>query len=303
MREMLLTIFTPTYNRAYILSKLYESLCEQDGNEHKFEWLIIDDASSDNTELLVKQWEKEIHDFEIRYYKQEHGGKHRALNRAFDIAKGEFIFIVDSDDILTRDAVRLIEQWLLTIKDNSSFAGVAGLKVSTSGKVWGGKVDFSENYVDATDFERRKYNLLGDKAEVYRTAILRKYKFPEIPNEYFMTEDYCWMQIAAAGYKIRWYNRPIYICEYLDDGLTNAGANAIAGHEKNYQGYCMYIKKCLELKPFAEKMVHLKEFNQTMKTLKKPFLIRGKDIGVSNLRYIFLCTFGVIVAYLIRKVR
>ena len=79
------------------------------------------------------------------------------------------------------------------------------------------------------------------------------------------------MQIAAAGYKLRWYNQPIYICEYLNDGLTNTGANSVIGHKKNYKGYCLYVRKCIELKPFIQKMAHLREFNKTMKVLKVPF--------------------------------
>lgn len=303
MNEQLLTIFTPTYNRGYILPKLYESLCTQEEDGYRFEWLIIDDASTDNTKELVDKWINEQNKFDIRYRRQEHGGKHRALNKAFDIAKGEFIFIVDSDDSLMVNAVKLVDEWLNKIKDDSSFAGVAGLRVSKEGKIWGGNVDFEEAYVDATDFERRKYNLLGDKAEIYRTSILRKYKFPEINGEYFVTEDYCWMQIAAAGYKLRWYNFPVYICEYLDDGLTNTGANAFVGHEKNYKGYCLYIKKCLELKPFSEKMLHLREYNKTTKALKKKFRNRAKDIQMPILQYLCLCLFGIPVGYLIRKVR
>lgn len=303
MNNVLLTILTPTYNRAYILPKLYESLCVQKKDGYSFEWMIIDDESGDNTYELVNAWKHEKHDFIIEYFRQEHGGKHRALNKAFDLAKGKFIFIVDSDDTLTYNAVQLIDSWILEIKDNMQFAGVAGLRVSNDGRVWGGKVNFTQPYIDATDFERRKYNLAGDKAEVYRTDILKKFKYPEIQNEYFMTEDYCWMQIAAAGYKVRWYNKPIYVCEYLEDGLTNTGANSIAGHVKNYMGYCLYIKKCLELKPFCEKMIHFREYNRTMKKINKPIWNRGKDIQVSTVRYMGLLMFGIPIAYLIRKVR
>lgn len=302
MEKLMLTIFTPTYNRAFILPRLYMSLCEQRQDGYGFEWLIIDDESSDGTNELVENWKKES-SFEIRYFKQKHGGKHRALNKAFELAKGEFIFIVDSDDKLTDNAIPLINSWLKNIRDKHGFAGVAGLKVSNEGKIWGGDVGFLDSYVDATDFERRKYNLLGDKAEVYRVSLLKKFKFPEIQDEYFITEDYCWMQIAAEGYKLRWYNQPIYICEYLEDGLTNTGANSIIGHANNYKGYCLYIKKCIELKPFSEKMVHLKEYNRTAKTLKKTYKARVQDIQKSLVWYFAMCVFGIPIAYLIRKVR
>lgn len=303
MNNMLLTIFTPTYNRAYILPKLYESLCEQESDKYGFEWLIIDDDSDDDTRNLVEKWIVEKKSFEIRYFRQDHGGKHRALNKAFDLAKGEFLFIVDSDDELTPNAVSLINTWLLDIREQSDFAGVAGLKISNSGEIWGGNVEFANSYVDATNFEREKYHLLGDKAEVYRTSLLKQFKFPEIPNEYFVTEDYCWMQIAAAGYKLRWFNQPIYICEYLEDGLTNTGANSIIGHAKNYKGYCLYVKKCIELKPFLKKMVHLREYNKTASALKKTYVERSRDIQKSCLEYYAMSLFGIPLAWLFRKAR
>lgn len=303
MNKMLLTICTPTYNRAYILPQLYETLCKQKGVYENFEWVIIDDDSDDNTSDLIEKWISETNRFNIKYIKQEHGGKHRALNKAFDLAEGEYIFIVDSDDMLTDNAVSLIYTWLNSIRNNNNFAGVAGLRISKSGKPWGGKVNYKETYVDATNFERRKYNLLGDKAEIYKTSILRKHKFPEIPNEYFMTEDYCWMQIAALGYKIRWYNEPIYICEYLDDGLTNTGANSIKGHKDNYIGYCLYIKKCLQLKPFTEKMIHFREYIKTAKILNKSLNDIINDIDMSFYTYFLMYIFGIPSAYLIRKLR
>ncbi|MGM9947032.1 glycosyltransferase family 2 protein [Floccifex sp.] len=299
----LLTIFTPTFNRGYILPKLYESLCNQEKDDFRFEWLIIDDDSDDNTAQLVENWKKENQNFDIRYEKQIHGGKHRAMNLAFDLAEGTFLFIVDSDDTLTFDAIKSVDKWLLTIINDKSFAGVSGLRVSTNGKIWGGSVKFSDEYVDATNFERDKFGLIGDKAEIYRTDILKKFKFPEIPGEYFITEDYCWMQIAAAGYKLRWFNHPIYVCEYLDDGLTKKGANSYMGHISNYTGYCLYIKKCLELKPFTTKMQHLREFNKTMRLLNVNYKNRCKEINISFFRYLFLTVFGIPLSFAIRKVK
>lgn len=54
---MRITVFTPTYNRSYIIEKLYRSLQEQTYTD--FEWLVIDDGSSDNTEELFKMWKLE----------------------------------------------------------------------------------------------------------------------------------------------------------------------------------------------------------------------------------------------------
>ena len=98
-----ITVFTPTYNRGRILENLYHSLQKQI-NFH-FEGLIIDDGSIDNTEEIVTNWQNEENNFEIRYYKQKNGGKCRAINKALDLANGDLFFTVDSDDVLTDDAL------------------------------------------------------------------------------------------------------------------------------------------------------------------------------------------------------
>lgn len=296
----ILTIFTPTYNRGYLLHHLYDSLTKQ--SSYQFEWLIIDDASNDRTEEIVTEWkEKEVR-FPIRYYKQKHGGKHRAINKALEYAEGDFFFIVDSDDKLTSDAVEFLHMCCADIKENKVIAGVAGLKISNQGKVWGGCWNaIGTTYIDASNFDREKYGLLGDKAEVYRTEILRKHRFPEFSGEYFLTEDVCWMRIAAEGYKIRWYNKAIYICDYLEDGLTKTGANSFEGHRENYKGYCYYIIECLKYKPFGEKMKHLREYDKTASRLNKSFLQRAEDIEHSLFHYLVRIIIGIPFGYICRK--
>lgn len=97
------TVFTPTYNRGYTLYRLYESLKSQ--RTIDFEWMIVDDGSTDNTCQLVEKWIREERNFSIRYIKKENGGKPRAINYGIQYAKGRFFFIVDSDDFLLPDAV------------------------------------------------------------------------------------------------------------------------------------------------------------------------------------------------------
>ena len=149
--EKMITVFTPTYNRAYILGKLYESLKNQ--TSENFEWIIVDDASTDNTEELVASFEEVGKG--ISYINQAHGGKHRAINRAVKLAKGDYFFIVDSDDHLTYDAIELVTAWTAAV-DRDDIAGVSGLKVSTSGKIWGGELNFdSDDYIEAGNLERK----------------------------------------------------------------------------------------------------------------------------------------------------
>ena len=74
----MITIFTPIYNRAYIVDKLYQSLINQ--TSYNFEWLIVDDGSTDHIIELIAKWSKETQLFDIRFYQQQNGGKHRAIN-------------------------------------------------------------------------------------------------------------------------------------------------------------------------------------------------------------------------------
>lgn len=287
MNNVKITVFTPTYNRVSLLPKLYESLLHQDFDD--FEWIIVDDDSSDNTEEVVKKWIKNTKKFNIIYYKQSHGGKHRAINKGIELASGDYFFNVDSDDYLVHNALKLISDWINSIVDVNNICGVAGLKIQTNGEICGGiPYTFGKNYIDATNFEREIFKLNKDKAEVYKTSILKEYKFPEYNNEFFVTEDYVYLQIAAKGLKIRWFNEPIYVCEYLEDGLSKIGANEFEGHKKNFNGYCDYINKCVKYKPLGQKLMHLKEFNLTLSYLGIPLNKRANYINYSLIKYILI---------------
>ncbi len=218
----LITIFTPTYNRAYTLPRLYQSLKEQSCK--CFEWLIIDDGSKDNTYELIQKWINETKDFQIRYYKTSNGGKQRAINKGVHLAQYSYFFIVDSDDFLHKSAIENIIHWINTINEYENFAGVSGIKCKFNGEYLNNTHLLGENkYIDGTNLEREKYNLTADMAEIYKTEILKKYPFPVWPDEKFTPECVVWDAIALDGYKIRWYNTPIYYCEYLEDGLTKSG--------------------------------------------------------------------------------
>lgn len=239
----MISILTPTYNRGYLLSNLYNSLKKQ--TVKSFEWIIIDDGSNDNTGELVEEWKNNKEEFSISYFKMENGGKHRAINLGIDKVKYNYTFIVDSDDYILEDTIEKVIKWIGTIDDKKHFAGVAGLKgFSKENKVG----DYPLNkkyklYIDANNLERKKYNLLGDKAEIYRTELLKKYKFPEFEDEKFVTEAAVWNRIAKDGYKIRWYNDVIYICDYMEDGLTNMG---IQKEVNNFKGFTYFIKLRME---------------------------------------------------------
>lgn len=239
---MLITIFTPTYNRRQLIERLYQSLLSQ--TQKNFEWLVIDDGSTDNTEnyftdLLAKQ-----QPFPTRYIKQENGGKHRAINKGVQNANGELFFIVDSDDYLTEDAIEKINNWIGSLDGSKKWAGVSGLRGFSKNKNVGQRNN-RHHFVDAQNCERRKYHLLGDKAEVYFTNVLRQYPFPEIPGENFISEEIVWNAIARDGYYIRWFNEIIYICSYLEGGLTKDNSK----DKNNPQGRLLWAKGQLETFP------------------------------------------------------
>lgn len=235
----MISILTPTYNRGNLLLNLYNSLCKQ--TVKKFEWIVIDDGSSDNTESIVRQLIDNQCEFNISYFKTLNGGKHRAINFGINKVTYDYIFIVDSDDILEDKAIECIESWIKTIEGDESFAGVSGLKGYNSYKIIGEYPTLRDKseYIDSTNLDRKKNKLLGDKAEIYKTSVLKKYRFPEFQGEKFITEASVWNQIAYDGYKIRWFNKIIYIADYLSDGLTRMGTKK---EVDNFQGFTYFIK-------------------------------------------------------------
>lgn len=218
-----ITLFTPTYNRAYILETLYRSIQRQTFRD--FEWLVIDDGSTDNTEELVRSWMNDGNDFPIRYYKQPNGGKCRAINRGLDLAEGELFFIMDSDDYLTDNALERVAYWESTIAGESMFMGVVGNRGTS--ETYSPNRPLGAPYRDGNVFERypeyTKNVIDGEHAGVWYTELHRKYKYPEFEGENFMTPCIPWNRMAHDGYKVRVFDEIIWVCNYLRDGLTMQG--------------------------------------------------------------------------------
>ena len=282
----MISIITPTYNRGYILDKLYNSLLKQ--TNKNFEWIIVDDGSQDNTEDLVKKWNS---DFPIRYFKQKNGGKHRAVNKGVPLAKFKYIFIVDSDDYLPNDSIENVEKMILSIENEKNFAGVAGLRIYPDGIPIGNFPKKIKSFIDATSLERDKYKITGDKAEVFKKEILLKYPFPEIEEENFISEGISWMKIAADGYKIRWFPIPIYIGEYLEDGLSKSKNLAL----KNFKGYTLLTKISLK---------HTKNLNKFMIVARYIDISNQKNINFKNKKELLeIDNFYLLIGYIFHYLR
>ena len=214
--NVLVTVLTPVYNRRETMEKLYQSLLKQ--TCYQFSWLIIDDGSTDNLREKVIGW-KRNNAFRITYYYKENGGKHTALNMGFQMADTELVFIVDSDDILTADAIQQIASTWEKVRSNH-LAGMVFLKGNMNGEVIG-KIFTQEGIVNDITMRYRN-NVEGDKAEVWRTDILQRFQFPVYPGEKFQGENYVWWQIAFQ-YDMFYVNEIIYLCEYLEGGLSRSG--------------------------------------------------------------------------------
>lgn len=233
---MFITIFTPTYNRAIEIVGLYNSLREQT-TKLKFEWVIVDDGSTDSTEVLINKLKNECDLFPIYYFKQNNQGKHSAINKGVKLAKGKLFYIVDSDDKLPKNAIDIIGDLYNQIKDKENFAGFSGIRITPNGELIGST--FKVEYIDCTALERSKHKIKGDKAEVYYTEILKEYPFPVFKGENFITESVVWYRIANDGYKIRWTNEEIYICDYLPGGLSHTTGKST----KNFKGFELTVKE------------------------------------------------------------
>lgn len=211
----LVTIITPTYNRAEKLPILYESLINQTNKD--FEWLIVDDGSEDTTDKCVKIFQKESA-FSIKYIKKENGGKHTALNTGIRTITTTLTVIVDSDDLLLPDAVELIHRYYNKYINNREVGALTFLRSGKFGKpiVKLPKDEYVDSYIKC----RIRENRPGDMAEVFYTEVLKKYPFPEFLGERFLSEDVVWIELGKKFQHV-FINKAIYQCEYLEGGLTD----------------------------------------------------------------------------------
>lgn len=302
--DPLITVLTPTYNRADLIKNLYDSLLKQECRD--FEWVVVDDDSQDDTKALFDQIKDKNVGFRITYIQQPHGGKHRAVNRGVKFARGRYLFIVDSDDRLLSYSIKKIKEWIKDIDHDPVMAGISGLCQLPNKTIVGEfpkRILFKKiEDIDVKNTHRYLFKLMGDKAEIYKTDLLKKYPFPEFENEYFITESVCWNLLAKKGYKVRWYNVPIYICEYHSEGLTNSGINKFKGHTENYKGYCYQIKNSLKQYHCYEAVTFFREYNDTTRRLGKSIDERAKDIGLSKFYYLLYLILGMPIFYAFRMI-
>ncbi len=212
-----ITVFTPTYNRANTLVRTYESMCRQKCRD--FEWLIIDDGSTDNTASLVDDWKRENR-VTIQYIHKENGGLHTGYNKAIELIDTELCMCVDSDDWLPNDAVEKIVSFWNKYKSDK-VAGILGLDFTKEGKPLGG---FLPNSVREMKFIELgyKYHHYGDVKMVHRTELLKAIApMPSFGNEKYFNPIYLFHKVDM-NYPLLVLNENLCFVEYQADGMTNS---------------------------------------------------------------------------------
>lgn len=211
-----LTVFTPTYNRAHCIHKLYESLCSQTSQD--FCWLVIDDGSFDTTKELFNGWINEGK-IDILYRYKENGGMHTAHNLAYSLIETEINICIDSDDFMPSDAVASILKNWEGCKNDKNIAGMVGLDQDVSGNLIG--TSFPSNIKEST--LGRLYNnkkIRGDKKLVYRSVITKAYpSYPEYQDERLVPLSRLYTLIDR-DYHILCVNSFWVIVDYQENGSS-----------------------------------------------------------------------------------
>lgn len=212
-----LTIFTPAYNRAHTIGRTYESLCRQTCKD--FEWLVIDDGSTDNTQELVEGWKKLVNGFEIKYVWKENGGLHTGYNKAIELAETELCVCIDSDDYMPDDAVEtIIKTW--REKASNELAGIIGLDFLLDGTPLGGFFPKEGIYHSYELFFKFKHR--NDSKFVARVDLLKRVApQPTYNGEKNFNPSYMYKQIDL-NYKWIVINENLCFVDYQPDGMANA---------------------------------------------------------------------------------
>lgn len=244
-KEAIVTVFTPTYNRAGCLQKLYKSLLSQ--TLDNFCWLIVDDGSTDGTDKIVEQWIKENR-VNIKYIYQKNKGKMQAINTGVDYCKTELFLICDSDDRMTKNAIEVVDAAWKTISHRADIAGMVGyMSISNREELFGAESDgrFPAGVETARLKELMKPRVF-DTCQIYRTDIMKKNRFPSFEGEKFVPEIAIWEQIDME-YEVLIIREIIEEGEYLESGYTRGGSQTIMN---NPMGFCflfynnyLYAKK------------------------------------------------------------
>jgi len=278
-----LTYFTPTYNRAHTLPKLYESMLSQTNKD--FIWLIIDDGSKDNTEELVHGWIEEGK-LDIEYIKKENGGKHTAIELSNQVCKTEYINCIDSDDYISEDSTEVLLRYLDEVSLDSSLCGIVARRAHYDGS------PFNESFPGNPEklFFRElatRFNYTQDTNLIFKTELIKQFHFPVFEDERFVTESVFYNQFIL-DYKMLAIPELLYLAEYQPDGYTAQGLKLFV---KNPKGYLYSLKQdtciaCERKSSFKLRLFRASAYHAWKRTMKL------KDDFTKGMKIPFIFNFG-----------
>jgi len=217
------TVFTPTHNRAAVITRTFRSLQRQQAD--LFEWLVVDDGSTDDTAAVVAACAAQA-DFPVRYVRQSHGHKKTAFNLGVRLARGEMPIVLDDDDELAPDTLtRLSALWQgIPAADRDAYVGVVGLCARADGHIVGDR--FPRDVMDCTATDMFfLHGVRGEKFGCQRTSVLREHPYPEdVPG--FVPESLVWWAIAAQGLRTRFVNEVLRTYHATPVSLSTGDASA-----------------------------------------------------------------------------
>ncbi len=270
---MRLTIFTPTYNRKNLLTRVYDSLKEQTVKD--FEWLIVDDGSTDDTGKTVEKWIGEGV-ITIRYHYRENGGKMRAHNTGAALSQCPLFVCLDSDDIFTGTAVeellRAYDNAVADAKDGEKIGGVVAHKGCTSEKLLGNK-EFPD-VKTSTLFGLYLKGFSGETTLMYETDLLRRFPFPEIEGEKYVPEDYIYDKIDEVCV-LAVLPRILTVCEIVEGGYTESVRKLKRANVNAF--YLFYEQRAFITPPGSLKIKYLGRYAIYAKRSGRP--VFGSRIG------------------------
>lgn len=291
MSNKLLTVFTPAYNRGYIISNCYESLCRQTCKD--FIWLVVDDGSTDNTADLIRKWQKKDQGFEIRYIYKQNGGMHTAHNIAYENIDTELNVCIDSDDFMPDDAVeKIIVFW--NKYGSEKYAGIVGLDATYDNKIIGTRFPSSLRTTTLSGFYENGGK--GDKKLVYRTEVMKKYPpYPVFEGEKYVSLGYKYL-LCDQEYELLVMDEILCNVEYQEDGSSK---NMFRQYLRNPKGFAFIRKidmqyKC-GLKNKFRACIHY--VSSSMISHNKSFLNESPE----KLLTILAIPFGIALTFYIRR--
>jgi len=271
------TVFTPTYNRAHTLSGVYESLCAQTFKD--FEWVIVDDGSTDNTDEVVGRWVDERL-IDINYIKQKNQGKHVAHNTAVDNAKGNLFLVFDSDDRCIPETLETFRKYWEDIPRDvrSKYSTLSVLCMNHFGQIIG--PEYPDFIIDSQTFsEQLELRSGGERWGINTTESMRANKFPVYCGERFIPEGLVWNRLSK-NYRARFVNVPLRIYEQQTDSLSKKIVDIRA---QSPRGTLQYYSESMTL-PLSTKQrlknasnlvrfsCHTKDISQIKKVIGKDFI-------------------------------